>query len=154
MRDNHPHDVDPLTNNCRACGVSALSIHLEAVHAAAKVEARRASETNALDAYQTKAMRTAPMKCSPEIQLATFGLGVAGEAGEVADLIKKHLGHGHALDRDKLRKELGDVLWYVAGIAHLHGMPLSEVATANIVKLQARYPNGFSSEASINRPQE
>lgn len=41
--------------------------------------------------------------------LACDGLGLTGEAGEVAELLKKHVGHGHALDRDKLAKELGDV---------------------------------------------
>lgn len=39
-------------------------------------------------------------------------LGLVGESGEVCDLVKKHVLHGHALDREKLIKELGDVLWY------------------------------------------
>jgi NTP pyrophosphatase (non-canonical NTP hydrolase) len=40
-------------------------------------------------------------------------MGLAGEAGEVCDLLKKHLLHGKELDRDELNKELGDVLWYL-----------------------------------------
>lgn len=100
-----------------------------------------------LDYYQYQAARTAPC----ENQLATFALGVEGEAGEVADLVKKHIGHGHPLDVEKLKLELGDVLWYVAGLASVIGVTLSEVATANIAKLEKRYPNGFSTEASMNR---
>lgn len=83
--------------------------------------------------------------------LATCGLGVAGGAGEVADLLKKHLFHGHDLDLEKLKLELGDVLWYVAACARLVGLNLSEVAEANIAKLAKRYANGFTKEESINR---
>lgn len=107
----------------------------------------RAGEMYSLDFYQQLANRTAPC----ENQLATFALGVVGEAGEVADLVKKHIGHGHPLDVEKLKLELGDVLWYVAGLATLLDVTLSEVATANIAKLEKRYPNGFSTEASMNR---
>lgn len=77
--------------------------------------------------------------------------GLTGESGEVADLIKKHFGHGHELDRDKLKKELGDVLWYLARLSAEFGILLSDVADSNIAKLRARYPNGFSEEASKNR---
>lgn len=78
-------------------------------------------------------------------------MGLAGEAGEVVDLLKKHLYHGHSLDRDKLTKELGDCLWYLAVLAHLNGVDLADVAAANVVKLRARYPDGFSEERSRNR---
>lgn len=104
-----------------------------------------------MDDYQNAAMRTWEPGESPGKAAGILALGVAGEAGEVADLFKKHLGHGHPLDLEKLKLELGDVLWYVAGLAHLHGIDLSEVAAANIAKLEKRYPNGFSNEASINR---
>lgn len=106
--------------------------------------------TNALDVYQRLAMRTAP-EPHDNTMLAVFGLGVAGEAGEVAELIKKFVGHGHDLDPTKLTKELGDVLWYVAVIARSRGIDLSEVAARNVAKLQERYPEGFSHEASRER---
>lgn len=99
-----------------------------------------------MNAYQRDAARTLG-DARPEI----LGLGIAGEAGEVADLLKKHLGHGHELDREKLIKELGDCLWYIAALATWLGVPLSEVAEKNIEKLRARYPNGFDSERSKNR---
>ncbi len=119
---------------------------------------------NDLDLYQAAAARTMSsfrLWNGDETQkegfkelLAVMGLGVAGEAGEVADLIKKIVGHDHELDKIKLVKELGDVLWYVAIAAGLIGYELSEVADLNIKKLRERYPNGFSSQASINRKAE
>jgi hypothetical protein len=104
-----------------------------------------------LDEYQKLASKTVNMKISDEMRIATFALGLSGEAGEVADMLKKHLGHGHNLRIDDLRKELGDVLWYVAALATVHGLDLSAIAQANIDKLKKRYPEGFSSERSKNR---
>lgn len=86
--------------------------------------------------------------------LAIMALGLGGEAGEVCDLIKKHLGHGHPLDREKLVKELGDVLWYIACLAQLAGIDMHEIPTANIEKLRTRYPDGFSTERSMNRTED
>lgn len=104
------------------------------------------SESWLLDHYQQLACRT-----MGDASLAVLALGVAGEAGEVADIVKKVVGHGHELDRDKLRKELGDVLWYVATLSRALELDLSDVAGANIEKLLARYPDGFSAERSRNR---
>lgn len=109
------------------------------------------TEFRGMDTYQVHATRTQNKTLSYDTQLATLGLGIAGEAGEVADLIKKHLGHGHDLDREKLKAELGDVLWYVACLADRFGIPLSEVAGGNVEKLERRYPNGFDSARSIHR---
>ena len=79
-------------------------------------------------------------------------LGLAGEAGEVVDIVKKSLYHGHDWDIDKLNLELGDVQWYVSELARFLGLLLSGVANANIKKLEKRYPKGyFESEKSINR---
>jgi NTP pyrophosphatase (non-canonical NTP hydrolase) len=101
--------------------------------------------------YQQMSSRTA---ANHEGELANYGLGIAGEAGEVADLIKKSVFHGHEIKKEEVKKELGDVLWYVSQIARLAGLTLEEVATANIDKLYKRYPDGFSKEKSINRLEE
>lgn len=84
-------------------------------------------------------------------RLLIAALGLAGEAGEFADEVKKRAGHGHDLDRAKLIKELGDALWYVAECASALGLTLECVAQYNLAKLRERYPQGFSSEASKNR---
>ena len=91
--------------------------------------------------YQLDAQRTA--NPADPIRLATAGLGVAGEAGELANIIKKHVSHGHLLDLDHIKEEAGDVLWYLAEIAAALDMTLEEVALANIAKLKRRYPDGF-----------
>lgn len=83
--------------------------------------------------------------------LTAHFLGLCGEAGEVVELYKKHIAHGHSLDLDKLAKELGDVLWYASSIASGYDLSLEDIAIANIAKLKARYPEKFSAECSINR---
>ena len=83
------------------------------------------------------------------IMIATLGL--TGEAGEVADMIKKAFGHGHELDLDKLKKELGDCFWYIAFLCHLCDLDMADVAITNVEKLKARYPEGFSFADSIKR---
>lgn len=83
--------------------------------------------------------------------LLMFVLGISSESGEIAEAIKHNMFHHHKLDRDNLKKELGDLLWYLSGMADHFGWTLDEVAVANIDKLSIRYPNGFSSERSINR---
>ena len=98
--------------------------------------------------YQKQAMRTANEKCR---NISNVGLGIAGEAGECADIIKKHLHHGHAFDKEHFAKELGDVLWYVALGCEIIEIPMEEVMQMNIEKLMKRYPLGFSEYDSIHR---
>lgn len=87
--------------------------------------------------------------------LDNAALGLAGEAGESADLIKKWLHHDRPLDVDKARKEAGDVLFYVALYAKGLGVNLSDIAQENIDKLTARYPSGhFTAQDSINKADE
>lgn len=103
------------------------------------------------DTYQKLAERTARHDIEQSLRFANFGMGLSGEAGETCDYLKKVVFHGHKLDRDKLCKELGDVLWYVATLATTAGLSLSEIAMANVEKLRKRYPNGFDSARSVNR---
>ena len=77
--------------------------------------------------------------------------GINGETGELTDLLKKHLFHGHELDVEELEKEIGDILWYLAGLATVFNIQLDVVAEKNLAKLSKRYPNGFSVEDSKKR---
>lgn len=97
--------------------------------------------------YQKETRRTA----SHDTTLEVTALGVAGEAGEIADLVKKYLGHGHPLDAAKLIAEGGDVLWYLARLCDYLGVALEDMAKYNVEKLRQRYPDGFTVEASLNR---
>lgn len=83
-----------------------------------------------------------------DVMIVWNAVGLAGEAGEVADLIKKGVFHQHGLDVPKLKKELGDVLWYVAALCSKLDLDLDDVMASNIEKLKARYPEGYNSEAS------
>lgn len=106
---------------------------------------------NELNDYQEKALRTWNSAATKEMRLSNFALGTSGEAGEVSDIVKKHIHHNHPLDADELIKELGDIMYYLAVGAHELGYTLQEIAEININKLAKRYPEGFSVEASINR---
>jgi NTP pyrophosphatase (non-canonical NTP hydrolase) len=83
--------------------------------------------------------------CDP---LPHCALGLAGEAGEVADTVKKSqydFGE-HSLDRDRFLLELGDVLWYLTHLADQMGTTVHELALLNVQKLEARHPGVYSSE--------
>ena len=103
--------------------------------------------------YQKAALVTAVY---PEEQRIIYpALGMNGEAGEVADKVKKVIrDNNSAFSEDKLReiaKEVGDVLWYCATMAHDIGYTLEEIAQMNIDKLQSRYERGKISGSGDNR---
>lgn len=106
--------------------------------------------------YQTLASRTLNNKpgfqpTDTDLMLCWTAIGLAGECGEVCDYIKKAIFHQHGFNKHKLADELGDVLWYVAALAQTAGLSLSDIMEQNIAKLKIRYPDGYSSERSINR---
>lgn len=108
------------------------------------------------DEYQQLTKRTARNQEQGEAAqyLIEYSFGLTGETGEVVDCLKKHLFHGHPLDKHKLATELGDLLWYMARVAAVVDIPLSYIAENNINKLRQRYPDGFSKERSINRERQ
>lgn len=108
--------------------------------------------------YQIAAYRTVPKEFKPitsrrDLMLTNAVFGLAGEPGEFADHIKKHLFHEHPLDQQYLEKELGDILWYAALACTALNISMDAIMEQNIEKLKRRYPEGegFSAEASINR---
>jgi NTP pyrophosphatase (non-canonical NTP hydrolase) len=101
--------------------------------------------------YQQLAARTLGRDRTHEQQLANAALGLTGEAGETAELIKKHLFHATPLDHDAVIQELGDCLWYIGAFATVLGLSLDEIAERNIEKLRRRYPEGFDPDRSRNR---
>ena len=78
-------------------------------------------------------------------------LGLAGEAGETLDMVKKWVFHEKAIDFEHLKKEIGDVMWYVAMLCESFGFDLDEILQMNIDKLRARYPEGFDTERANHR---
>ena len=108
------------------------------------------------DTYQQLAMRTAGDVAGTPLKdaLIVSALGLTGEAGEVADLVKKHVAQGHPLDRARLIAEAGDVAWYLARLCTALAVPLSDVLRHNVDKLIERYPDGFTTAASIGRKED
>lgn len=101
--------------------------------------------------YQKLAMTTLNPALSQKDVLINGVMGLCGESGEAIDIVKKHLHQGHALDREKLIKELGDIAWYLAETAFALDVDLDEVFEGNIAKLKARYPEGFDTQRSVHR---
>lgn len=104
--------------------------------------------------YERAANRTTNPDLTDATRLMDAAAGLAEEAGEVLGLVRKHLYVGHPLDRERLSAELGDALWCLTVAARTAGLTLEDVARSNLVKLERRYPQGFSSQASRGRSQE
>ena len=116
--------------------------------------------------YQKFAMRTNDGEATERLGFLTsrdentvvdFGglingcLGLAGESGETLDMIKKWVFHEKELDKDHLKKEIGDVMWYVAMICESAGFDLDDVMQTNVDKLKSRYPEGFDTYLANHR---
>lgn len=91
--------------------------------------------------YQKAANRTL---YGNEQVLTNCALGLAGESGQLIDLIQDYTFKGKDLDKEKMIDELGDVLWYLSQIAQWADVDFDDVAKENIETLNKRYPNGFT----------
>jgi NTP pyrophosphatase (non-canonical NTP hydrolase) len=96
-----------------------------------------------LTEYQKRCGETAKNFDSKKTEILTWGLGIAGEAGDVASCIKKTFAHDND-QRHGIRENLGDTLWYAAMICNFFGWSLQEVLEENLDKLKKRYPHGFT----------
>lgn len=98
--------------------------------------------------YQLKAVSFAMYPATHKVLYPTLGL--CGEAGEVAEKVKKQVRDG-VFNRHETAKELGDVLWYLANVANDIGYGLEEIATMNIEKLSSRKERNVLSGSGDNR---
>jgi NTP pyrophosphatase (non-canonical NTP hydrolase) len=107
-----------------------------------------------LSDYQARSRRTATYPDAGD-NIVYPTLGLAGEAGEVAEKVKKLLrDDGGVLSEERraaLAGELGDVLWYVAQVATEAGLELEEIAQANLDKLLSRQQRGVLSGSGDQR---
>jgi NTP pyrophosphatase (non-canonical NTP hydrolase) len=100
--------------------------------------------------YQHRAMRTAkPMEPSDDLMHAALGL--AGEAGEFADAVKKHLVYGQPLDKANAIEEIGDIMWFCALACSALSIDMGRVAQMNIDKLKRRYPEKYADDLAVAR---
>jgi NTP pyrophosphatase (non-canonical NTP hydrolase) len=106
--------------------------------------------------YQKAAARTLIEKpgfnvSNEELMILWNVMGLVGEAGELANMVKKGILHRHGLDKEKLGEELGDCLWYIAALCTKLELDMEAIMKENIEKLAIRYPEGYSEEASLER---
>ena len=101
--------------------------------------------------YQLQADLTAGKHQDSREEILNWTLGLAGESGEFANLIKKAIFHQHGFNYGEIVSELGDCLWYISQLCTSLGIDMGMVAEQNNKKLARRYPKGFTSEDSINR---
>lgn len=103
-----------------------------------------------MNRYQGLAART----INPELDAAEQRLhalhGMVGEIGEMHSIYQK-LYQGHKFDEEHMKKELGDLLWFIAEYCTAMNWSMSEVAYLNIDKLRARFPEGFEVDKSLHR---
>lgn len=104
-----------------------------------------------MEVYPTIVEFTQNKQVSIEEEIKDYALGLAGETGEVCDLIKKMVYHGKDVNPVEIILELGDVLYYLCALCNVLGIDFHEIYLNNNAKLMARYPNGFSQKASNER---
>jgi NTP pyrophosphatase (non-canonical NTP hydrolase) len=95
--------------------------------------------------YQVRALETDRTGLGgPDAAQLVPLLGIAGEAGQLLSEYKKRLrdGPSHVRFVDRVREELGDILWYVSNVASKYGVELEDVAASNLAKTRARFGNG------------
>jgi len=97
--------------------------------------------------YQKFCKKTAKKFNNREKEIMTWGLGISGEAGDVAGCIKKTFSHGDN-QKNGIKENLGDTLWYIAMICDFFRWNLEDVMKENITKLKKRHPKGFSEKGS------
>jgi len=95
-----------------------------------------------LKEYQELCKKTAVDFDDDEKEILTWGLGISGEAGDVASCIKKVHIHKNEAVKDGIKENIGDTLWYVAMICNFYGWNLEEVLKENVEKLNKRYSDG------------
>jgi NTP pyrophosphatase (non-canonical NTP hydrolase) len=114
--------------------------------------------------YQRLAMRTEADQSSILSRLVLLGentmrldnaaRGLCSDAGEVADVVLKHIEYRQPLDKIHLLEEVGDVLWRVAQLCKAAGFTMEEAMASNIRKLQVRYPNFYTDQSASHRNRE
>lgn len=87
-------------------------------------------------------------------RLIHAGLGLATEAAEFQDMLKKHIMYGKPIDKVNLAEEIGDTLWYCALALRTLGFSFEEIMDKNISKLKARFPDKFTEYHAQNRDLE
>lgn len=101
--------------------------------------------------YQEAAKRTVSPLENFNANCYHMIFGLVTEVGELADLYKKYMAYGKEFEPVDIKNEMGDILWYLANLATLEGLDLTEIMDFNISKLKKRFPYKFEAERAINK---
>ena len=107
-----------------------------------------------IQSYQKLAARTLPRLSSEQEDIQHMLFGMMTELGELVDTYKKHYAYGKELDLVNVMEEMGDIMWYWAGMCTITGINTSGTLQVNIDKLIARYPDKFEKELALIRDLE
>ncbi len=99
------------------------------------------------DAHRLKDFKPTSSQC----ELLHAAIGIAGEAGELLDAVRKHLFDGQPLDRKNVVEELGDLCFYLEAACQAIGVTREEIEQENQAKLSKRYEGGYSDQQAQER---
>ena len=107
-----------------------------------------------IQSYQKLAARTLPRLSSEQEDIQHMLFGMMTELGELVDSYKKHYAYGKNLDLVNVMEEMGDIMWYWAGMCTITGINSSGILSTNIAKLMKRYPEKFDEMLAVKRDLE
>lgn len=87
----------------------------------------------------------------PDHAFAHGVIGIAGEAGELVDILKRQMAYGKEPDEQHVLEELGDLFHYMVYLMVRYGFTIDDIINANMEKLDKRYPNGYSDKDALER---
>lgn len=101
--------------------------------------------------FQTHVIRLFVKPTDSIGRMVHASMGIAGEAGEVVDAVKKTWIYGKPLDTENILEECGDLLFYIQALLTENGFTMDDAIAHNIAKLAKRYPQGYTDQAAITR---
>jgi NTP pyrophosphatase (non-canonical NTP hydrolase) len=102
-------------------------------------------------AFQTHVSRLFIKPTDSIGRMVHASMGIAGEAGEVVDAVKKTWIYGKPLDTENVLEECGDLLFYIQALLTENGFTLDNAMAHNVAKLARRYPEGYTDKCAIDR---
>ena len=143
-----PHRAALLNNICRQVADSANSLDLVKKYAIYNKQNAASQTPVSLDEQRLyENFRPTPEQC----ELLHAAIGIAGEAGELLDAVRKRVFEGQPLDRENVIEELGDLCFYLEAAMQAIGVTREEIEELNTAKLSKRYEGGYSDKAAIER---
>lgn len=130
-------DKEQPIETCSICGTPLWSYQRQVLSA----QEKEPVTIRTFAVYRQNASKT-----DADLPLEYYALGLAGEAGECVDAIKKHLYHDRPDSLEKAIEEIGDLLWFTDRLSAKLGVSLEEIASRNARKCASRYPAGWDIE--------